>query len=189
MEAWNEVRWTEARQITAAMGQDEDPHPAPDVVPQAHYAALRTSGDRAGAVTFLAHALPRYEALAWAARVLEEEAEGQPLKLRHRQALDNVLRWVGEPNDQRRRAAMDAAEAADGGAEKMLAMAVFFSGGSISLPDLPPVPPAPELTGRLAGVAITVAAMRGDRRDDVLDRALDLGEKIAAKGAKILEAA
>ena len=85
---------------------------------------------------------------------------------------------------------MDAAEEADEASpERMLATAVFFSGGSISLPDLAPIPPAPELAGKLAAVAITMAATRAKTCDEVLDRALDLGERVAAKGARALEAA
>lgn len=185
---WNQVRWTEAHQIASLMGLDEDALPPPGVVPRDHYAAMRDGGDRLGAVSFLGHALPRLEALAWAGRVMEQEAAGRELRHTDRQALDHALRWLDDPNDATRRATMEAAEAAgERSPERMLAMGVFFSGGSISEPDLPAVPPAPELAGRFAAIAVTLAAARAENGDAVLDRALDLGERIAAEGTSALQ--
>lgn len=157
--------------------------PAPGVTPDAHYRALRGGGDRLTAISFLGHALPRFEALAWAARILDGEAAGRELSRADRQALEHSLRWLGEPHDGTRRAAMDAADAAGERApERMLATGVFFSGGSISQPDLPPVMPQPELAGRFASIAITLAAARADDGNALLDRALDLGERVATDG-------
>lgn len=188
---WNQVRWTEAHQIASLMGVEEDALPAAGVEPEPHYHALRKAGDRAGAATFLGHALPRLEALAWAARVLEDEARTRELKHGDRQALDHALRWLGDPNDASRRAAMAAAdEAGERSPERLLATGVFFSGGSISQPDLEPVLPAPELAGRFAAAAVALAAARAEQESDaVFDRALDLGEQVAADGARALETA
>lgn len=187
-DGWAEVRWTEARQITELMGQDEAAWPEPGIEPREHFAALRTRAAKSDAVSFLGHALQRFDALAWASRILEQEAAHVRLRPRDRQALDFALRWVGEPTDDHRRAAFEAAEAAGENApERMLANAVFFSGGSISLPDLPPIPPSPELAGKLAAVAVVMAAGRSDKGDEMLDRALDLGDKIAANGARSFE--
>lgn len=187
--AWNQVRWTEAHQIVSAMGDPDATLPDPGIAPEQHYRATRDGGDRLAAVRFLGHALPRFEALAWAARVLDEQAASTPLTRADRQALEHSLRWLGEPTDAARRAAMDAADAAGERApERMLATAVFFSGGSISAPDLPPVMPAPELAGRLAAVAVTLAAARAGDGVAVLDRALDLGERVAADGVEALAA-
>jgi hypothetical protein len=185
---WNQVRWTEAHQIASLMGQADEDLPEPGVTPDQHFAGLGAQGDRLGAVSFLGHALPRFEALAWAARILEQETATRELRRPDRQALDHALRWLGEPNDAARRAAHDAAEAAsERSPERMLAMGVFFSGGSISDPDLPAVPPAPELAGRFAAVAVTLAAARAEDGNAVLDRALALGERIAAEGTSALQ--
>lgn len=188
---WNQIRWTEARQIASLMGVDEAAMPDEGTTPEAHYRALRDGGDRTGAILFLGAALPRLEAIAWAARILEQEASDRALKAAQRQALDHVLRWLGDPSDQSRRATRDAADAAgDRSAEGLLALGVFFSGGSISEPDLPPVPPGPGVAGRLAAGAIIQAAARApERRNAVIDRALDLGERIAGDGTRALEAA
>lgn len=186
--AWNQVRWTQAHQIASLMDVEETRLPAEGVAPHAHYQELRAGGDRLTAVSFLGHALPRFEALAWAARVLDEQAAALPLTRADRQALEHSLRWLGEPDDDNRRAAMEAAEAAGENApERMLATGVFFSGGSISEPDLPPVMPPPELAGRFAAIAVAMAAARSEERDAVLDKALDLGERVAIDGAEALK--
>lgn len=187
---WNQVRWTEARQVASLMAIDEGALPAEGVVPVDHYRALHAAGEHDDALMFLGHALPRLEALAWAARVLEEAAGKVALRRADRQALDYALRWLGEPSEAARRAAMEAADlAGEGSAERMLAMGVFFSGGSISEPDLPPIQPPPEAAGRFAAGAIAIAAARADDRDAFLAQALTLGEKVAADGTRALEAA
>ena len=187
---WNQVRWTEAHQIASLMGLDEDALPAPGVTPEQHYATLREVGEPWVAIDFLGHALPRLEALSWSAKVLEQEAEAQQLKRADRQALDHALRWLGDPSDQNRRASFDAANAAgERSPERMLALGVFFSGGSISEPDLPPVLPKEGIAGRLAAGAITAAAFRNTDHLALFDRALALGEKVAADGLKALHPA
>lgn len=187
---WNQVRWTEAQQVAALMGVDEDDLPAPGVTPVDHYKVLRATGDPGDAITFLGHALPRLEALAWSARILEEAAAGRELRRADRQALDHSLRWLGDPSEAARRAASDAAAlAGERSAERMLALGVFYSGGSISDPDLPPIQPPPELAGRLAAAAILIAAARVEDRNAFFSHALEVGEKVATDGTRALEAA
>jgi hypothetical protein len=188
---WNQVRWTEAHQIASLIGVDADDAPAEGVSPEEHYRALREAGDFGGAVTFLGVALPRLEALAWAGRVLEDDAAGRELKHADRQALDHALRWLGDPSEHARRASRDAAEAADERSpERLLALGVFFSGGTIADPEFQPVPPAPEVAGKLAAAAIVVAATRDPKTAQAsLERALALGERVAADGIGALEAA
>lgn len=189
MTEWMLCKFTEARQVAQLMRVEEADLPEPAVTPVSHFASIRSAEQRADAVKFLALALPRFESVAWAARVLENEARDRRLPPRDRQALDFALRWLGDPDDARRRAAFDAAEAAgDRAPERLLAFAVFFSGGSISMPDLPPILPPQESCGTFAGAAVLTAAFRGDDPDDVLDRALDLGEAIATRGMDALKA-
>ena len=188
MTDWAQVRWTEASQVVAL--QTSDPAALPDsgISPQAHFLSLRNSEQRDEAVGFLGLALPRFEAIAWAAHIVEQEAGGHRLSMLDRQALDYSLRWIGDANDDRRRAAFEAAgQAGERAPERLLAMAVFFSGGSISMPDLPPVLPPPEAVGKFTAGAICVAAHRGTEAKAVLDRALDLGEKIAVQGTRALQ--
>lgn len=190
MEDWTKVKWTEARQVAELMGVDEDSRPAEGIKPNAYYAERRTAGDLEQAVAFIGHALPRHEGVAWAAQVLDERAREEKLKPRDRQALDVAMRWVGEPNDDHRRAAYEAAgTASENSAESLLALAVYFSGGSIAPPDLQPVLPPPEISGRLGSAAVIVAAHRSADSKAAMARALDLGEQVAAKGIEALQPA
>lgn len=190
MDGWDQVRWTEARQVVALMGIEEEAQPEAGITPRDHFVAVRQSGDRDDAIAFLGQALPRFEALAWACAILEAEAGHDPLRPRDRHALDVALRWLGDPSDDRRRAARDAAEAASERApERLLGLAVFCSGGSISTPDLPPVLPPAEVAGRLAATAVALAAYRSANPVAVLDRALDLGDKMASQGTRAIKVA
>ena len=190
MADWAQVRWTEARQLVALQGVAADALPPEGTTPSEHFAGLRARSDRKGAAQFLALALPRFESIAWAAHVIEEVANARQLAGPDRAALDYALRWLGEPNDERRRAAFAAADAAGERApERFLGMAVFFSGGTISGVDLPPVLPAPELTGKMAGGALTFATDHAANPTAALDRALDLGEKVAEQGMQALATA
>jgi hypothetical protein len=67
---------------------------------------------------------------------------------------------VADPKDEKRRAAMPAAEAADLGTPAgCTAAAVYFSGGSLAPPNLPVVAPADHLTAHMVASALTLAAV------------------------------
>lgn len=187
MNKWSKVKWTEARQIAEAMDTDLAELPEEGIDPQSHYAALKDGGDLDGALSYLGHALPRYEAVAWAAHMIRSlpcPAQMPPL---NRQALDRTLQWVEEPTEEYRRAAHQAAEAAGRDSpERMLAMAAFLSGGSIAPPDLPPVNPPQGVCGRVAAAAVLVAAHRSGDAKGALTTALAVGEKVAARGIEAL---
>jgi alpha-D-ribose 1-methylphosphonate 5-triphosphate synthase subunit PhnI len=139
------------------------------------------------AVRYLGHALPRLEAVAWAANLLQGWSRTVDPGLPERQALDCVMRWLEEPTDEYRRAAHEAAErASDKSAERLLGFAVFMSGGSISQADLPAVQPAQQVCGALASSAVLVAAYRTEDPKAALASACDVGEKVAELGVKAL---
>lgn len=187
---WKSVRMTSAAQVAELMGVDPEALPPADLPVEARYDELRGAGELDEALDYLGHALPRLEALSWAGQLLEGEARSRALPPLDRQALDHVLRWLGDPDDGRRRAARDAADAAaERSAERLLALAVFMSGGSISLPDLPPVLPPPEACSRLVVGALIRAAYRSDAPDAFLERALARGEAVAARGLIALASA
>lgn len=180
---WTQVKWSEARQVARAMGLDEKLCPEEGVPPQAWYESALAEGALERAVSLLGHALPRYEAVAWVARLLEADSHRCKLLPRDQQALDRALRWLGDPSDDFRREAFEAAElASEDAPERMLGAAVFLSGGSMAPPDLPPVQPAPELCGRFAAAAVVLAAHRSGEAEIALREALAAGEAIAAYG-------
>ena len=187
MNHWTVVKFTEARQVAELMRLGEESLPDHGITPGDHFGTMRAREERVDAVRFMGLALPRFEAVSWAAHLLESEARDRRLPSRDRQALDFALRWLGDPDDARRRAVFEAAETADDRSpERLLGLAVFFSGGSISLPDLPPVLPPPEAAGTFAGAAVLAAGFRTDRADALFDAALDLGEAVAARGLDAL---
>lgn len=190
MSDWNAIRWTDARQVAELAGCPEDTLPAADVTARDHYVKVREGGSPAEALDFIGHALSRLEAVSWAAKIIDGESRTRTLAVRDRLALDTVLRWLGDPDDANRRAAYDAAmKAREQAPERTLGMAVFFSGGSISMPDLQPVLPPPEAAGRCAVTAIKQAAYRNEAPDTVFDRALTLAEAIAENGIKAIASA
>jgi uncharacterized protein DUF6931 len=183
VEPWTKVKWSEARHVAEAMGLDEGEQPEEGVSPASWYEKIVAAGDLELAAAVIGHALPRYEAVAWAARLLEAHSHRRKLAPRDQQTLDRSLRWLDDPTDEFRREAFEASEqAGDGSPERMLGTAIFLSGGSISPPDLTPVSPPPELTGRFAATAVVMAAHRAGDAPGILREALAAGELIAAQG-------
>ena len=187
MSNWSAVRLTKARQVAELQGVDELVLPSADIAAIDYYQALRSASERLDAIDFIGHALPRFDLIAWAAHILEESSRKRALPVRDRQALDHALRWLGEGSDANRRSAFDTAQkASSDSAEKLLALAVFFSGGSISMPDMPPVLPHPAMAARMATNAIKIAAYRTDDSNAFFDAALVLAETVADQGAKAI---
>jgi hypothetical protein len=187
MDKWNTVRWTEARQIAEAMDSDPATLPEEGVDPRSYYLGLKSGGQLDRALAYLGHALPRYEAVAWAAHAIRTmPSKEEPLPL-DRQALDRTMQWIEDPGDDYRRAAYQAAESAGRESpERLVAIAAYMSGGSIAPPDLPPVNPPQEVCGRIAAAAVLVAAHRSGDAASALAAALEAGEKIAARGVEAL---
>ena len=189
MAGWDQVKWTQARQVADLMKLDARALDDPEADPESGYRKLRERGDLDVAILYLGHALPRSEAVAWAAHLLKGWPRPAASGVPEQQALDSAIRWLEEPNEDYRRAAQEAADrAADDSAEALLARAVFMSGGSISEPDLPPVQPPQQICGRLAASAVLIAAYRTPTPKDALTAACDAGEKVASLGMKALAA-
>lgn len=185
MAGWNQVKWTQARQIAELIDLDLSKLGDPEADPQDGYRKLRDSDQLVVAVRYLGQALPRLEAIAWASHLLQQWSGKVTAGVSEQQALDSVQRWLEEPGDEYRRAAHKAGErAAARSPERLLANAVFMSGGSISEPDLPPVQPPQQVCGSLAASAVLVAAYRTDSPAIALGQACDAGEKVASAGAK-----
>ena len=185
MAGWDQVKWAQARQVADLMELDVSLLGDPDADPESGYRALREGGDLNAAIRYLGHALPRFEAVAWAAHLLQEWSRAAKPGVPEQQALDSTMRWLGEPTDEYRRAAHEAAELTQG-PERLLGYAVFMSGGSISEPDLPPVHPQQQICGSLAASAVLAGAYRTANPGHALATACDAGEKVAAVGTKAL---
>jgi hypothetical protein len=131
-----------------------------DLSPGQYLAVLMEQHLYTDAIRFLAHALPKREAVWWACvclRSLQSSASPPAAAA----ALQAAEKWVADPSDANRRVAMSAASAA-GLSEPAgcIAAACFWSGGSIAPPDLPAVAPAEHLTAHTVAAALMLAAVR-----------------------------
>lgn len=182
---WDAVTWSLADQVAALfdLGEQGAGLLTGDLLPEEFYAKLRAAGALDDAVNFLAVALPRRAAIAWGRDCVAHTAREARLKQPAILALSSVAAWLDDPSDERRWVAFQAAGNADNsGPEALLAMAVFLSGGSIAQPGTPqPVPAPPELTGKLAGGAVLLSAVRSPPQliADTKAQFLDRGVKYA----------
>jgi hypothetical protein len=185
MPDWNTIKLTETDQVMERME-----HPVPDgATPNiyAYYNALKDTGQLREALSFLGHALPNFEAAGWAAHYVHSQSFQHKILPQDTLALDSALRWIGEPCEEYRRAAESAANSAtDNSPEQALALAVFMSGGSISVPHFATVLPPPMLCNRFAVSAILSAIYRNEKPADQFANVLTLGETIAEHGLEAL---
>jgi hypothetical protein len=183
MSEWTRVKWTEAGQVVSFGDEDATADKDWSLPPSDYFGRLRAQARREEAVKFLALALPRLEAVAWAARTVRDmtaDAEPKPSRVR---ALRSALLWVSDPRENRRRAAHEAAQDCDmASAERLVAMGAFCSGGSIAPDDCPAVQPPRNAAGLFASGAVLYAAAVAPNRLAALDRALDAGARIAQDG-------
>jgi hypothetical protein len=121
--------------------------------------ALTAAGRHEDAVRFLAHSLPRREAVWWA-WVCAKRTAGATPEPAVKASLDATEKWIAQPTDEHRRAAMAAAEKADLGTPAGCAgLAAFLSGGSLGPPEHPAVPPAEPLMGQAVAGSLMLAAV------------------------------
>lgn len=131
----------------------------PNLHPLEFLALLMENALYPDAVRFIAHALPRREAVWWA-WVCARRAAGENPRPKIKAALDATERWIAQPTDDNRRSAMGAAEKAElGTAAGCAGLAAFFSGGSLAPPDAPAVPPGEFLAAKAVSGAVIFAAV------------------------------
>lgn len=147
--------------------------------------SLEAGGFLVEAARCFAHALPRREAVWWAAMCARHTAPAD-LPEGERAACEAAELWVRKQAEDVRRDAMAKAEALGFETpEAWAAVAAFWSGPSISPESQPAVPPAPHLAGVAVAGAVVLASVRGDakRRLGRLERFLGSAREIAAGGA------
>lgn len=136
----------------------------PEMTPRQYLDILTQKGHIADAVRFLAHAVSKPEAVWWAVQCARSAVlPSAALPPRHAAALSAAEKWLQDPSDDNRRAALLAAQAA--GAETpagLAAIGVFFAGGSLAPPSVPAVPPGEHLTADMVAVSISQAAASGN---------------------------
>ena len=190
MAEWSRVKWSQAQQVLTVLGHEGEPGDDVGAPPQVYFDTLVAAGRLHEAVQFLAQALPRHEAVAWAARSvnsLKSQGGGSvsTQAAENAEALKAALLWVQDPSEPRRRKAFAAAElCTDNSGERLAAMAAFFSGGSIAPVDCQPVVAPRDAAGRFAAGAILVAAGGGAPASIALRACLQEGAVLAANGLR-----
>jgi hypothetical protein len=151
--------------------------------------ALLDLGRPAEALRVTACALPPREGIWWAwvaARHGTQAAEARrskPTPAAHVAALTATERWVLQPTDAHRRAAWDAAQAAGlDTTAGCVAGAAFFTGGSVTPPHGPNVPPPPGVHVTLAATGVLLAAIATDA-----SRLGELAGAFAEQGAAVVQ--
>lgn len=114
------------------------------------------------AIRLLAHALPIREAAwwAWVSARYATQLGGAPVPTAQVQAaLAAIEQWIVRPDDQTRRAAWDAGQAAGVDTPAgLVTAAIFLSGGSVAPPEATHVPPPAGVSHTLVAAAIALAA-------------------------------
>ncbi len=114
------------------------------------------------AVRFLAHGMPKREAVWWA-WVCARRSSGAEPEPEIKASLAATEAWVAQPTEDNRRAAHEAAKAAGlDNAAGCAGLAAFFSGGSLAPAHVAPVPPGEYLTAKAVTGAVIFAAIKDE---------------------------
>ena len=154
----------------------------PEMKPRPYLETLIEKKLNDDAVMLMAHAMPKREAIWWACQCVRM-ASGAGLAPQSADMIAAAESWVANPTDEHRRKAFEKAEAANFDPPAgFLGMAVFFSSGSLSLPNLPPVPPKDHLSAGMVGNAVKVAAVAqgGDKAHQLYPQFFAVGFDVAA---------
>ena len=178
---WPRVKWTKAGQVAVLVGSHADLDGVAELPPPQAFARLREH-DPVQALHFIAHCLPRLDAVRWlAAGIASMAATSVARRLAARKA---VNRWLAEPSDANRRLAYSAGETAGfDSAEGCACLAVFLSGGSLApATQEQAVPAPPAVFGQALAGAVLLAALNDDPPNlaSRLDAALAQAEQLAA---------
>ena len=169
-------------EICAAAGLDDLPTEGL-AAPQELIERLRTGERVVEAIQFLAHALPKREAIWWAWSCAREAAGDDPTPA-IQASLEATGRWIQEPTDAHRRAAYELAQEAElSTAAGCAGAAAFFSGGSMAPPDQPVMPPEEFMSAKAISGAVSLAALEEPEAgmaqlEAYLDRGLEVAERV-----------
>lgn len=151
-------------EVCAELGLEEESLAllTPEHTPEAFAKTLGANEQFADAVRVLAAYLAKPAAIHWAHVCVQDMLAGK-LSANETAALDAAMSWLRGPDEEKRRAAMKAAEATEFVTPPgWVAAAVFWSEGSIAPPDLPDVAPDEQLTGQAVTAALMMLATQGD---------------------------
>jgi hypothetical protein len=130
-----------------------------DQDPQQCAEAMAEKGMFADAISLIAHRREPVPAIKWGRDCIRQLPPPNPPKATD-QSLAAVEAWLEAPDDDKRLAAKAAAdESGNSRPSDLLALAVFFSGGSIGDPEAPPADPPPFVANKLVAGCVQLAAV------------------------------
>lgn len=130
----------------------------PEYTPEQYLKALLADKQYYSAVIFLAHALPKRESVWWSCVCTKAVVTDKTTK-DNLEALKAAEQWVYNPTEENRRLAEKLAEKTEFRTPaSWTAMAAFWSGGSVTGVDEPPVPPAQYLYANAVSGAVNLSA-------------------------------
>lgn len=167
------------------LGAAARPLLADDPAPELFLDRLMAEGRYADAAEFLAHALPKREAVWWGCLCARGAlTDSAPIEVR--QTLQAAATWVTQPVEENRRAAFQQAEATGYDTpSSWAALGAFWSGGSIAPAGQPETAPGESMTGTAVTTAVMLAALQPDPADAEAKfrRFLEQGIDIAKGGS------
>jgi len=132
-----------------------------DQSPLAYLQLLKINKLFPDGIRFLAFLLPKPLAVLWCAQCVAETL-GDSLSPGERGALEAAESWGMDPTEDHRRQAEKAVqEIGTGSPASWVALAAFWSDGSLAPPGLPELPPSPGLTSRAITAALMMVAPHG----------------------------
>jgi len=132
--------------------------------PEAFMAYLLEHAELEQLVKFLAHALPRREAVWWACLVARQAQSNEPQSVKT--ALEVTEQWVMKPSEQKRREAEQWARLTEYQyAASWAAQAAFWSTGSMTPENEAPVPAPAKLYAHAVCGAVQLAAANGEPQE------------------------
>jgi len=152
----------------------------PESTPDTYLAALEKQEMYQDAIRFLAYKLATGAGVKWAI-ACARELQAPDRKDKKDEALEAADQWSKAPSDPVRRAAKEAADnSGQRGAGKMIAYAVFFSGGSVASPQAPEVPPPPYSAQKFIAGSVQVAVVSHEpaKAKERYQKALALGKLV-----------
>jgi hypothetical protein len=160
-----------------------------DSTPSAYLDSLEQQKLFEDAIRFLAYKLDVDVAVKWACACIrdlrapdtKEQKDPKEQKEQKDEPLEASEQWVKAQGDPARRAAKTAADKAKTrGASYLVAMAVFFSGGSITAPEAPEAPPPKYAAQKMiaGGVQIAVVSYQPEKAPERYKRALAIGKEL-----------
>ena len=155
-----------------------------DMSPEEYVNKLIEKEYFADSVIFLAHGLPKREAIWWA-YLCAKAVTNNDTKADDLASLTMAEKWVYEPDDKKRRMCGTLAEKGQyKSAQNWVAAAVFWSGGSITKEDDPAMEPAPYLYAHAVSGAIlnAVGMSDTDEIDSKFQQFIKHGLNIAGGG-------